>query len=403
MKKEKIVVLTSNLYKPHIGGVENSLYFLSISYLKSGWTPIIVTSDIAPEGVKLPFYEEVSGVKIYRYKTKPSNKLARFIVPSFLFGIYNSFKIYRFVNKRYSPDFVVARYHFNQLMAFLGGMKNSIYLVPGVVKFQNSIKNIEKSNLKSYMQWFYHRALQLLAIKYANRVAVFSHNMVIQVNRVQLQLDFPLITKPGVCSKRFFPLEKQKKYEARNELGIKYEGRVFLCVGRCVKAKGFDLVIRALANIPDKDAQLWIVGDGPLRKEYENMARELQVSDRVVFFGAQKEPELFYRAADFFVMSSIYEPLGQTILEALASGLPIIAFDAGDEVSTATNELIGQKHGIFVDKVDVERLALAIERALNTSREEYEKLSKECRRQAINRFSWDNLANDLKRSAGFLD
>ena len=64
---KSVVVITSNLYKPNIGGVENSLYHLAHSYLKQGLQPIIVASDIASSECKLPEYEEAEGILVYRY------------------------------------------------------------------------------------------------------------------------------------------------------------------------------------------------------------------------------------------------------------------------------------------------------------------------------------------------
>ena len=147
-----VVVITSNLYKPNIGGVENSLYHLAKSYLNQGLQPIIVASDIASSESKLPEYEEVEGILVYRYAMNKSVRIVGLPLPKSLSGIVNAVSLYRQINKQYKPKFTIARYHFNQLFAKWAGLNNTIYLVPGVVKFQNSMQHIEKRGMKSNLQ-----------------------------------------------------------------------------------------------------------------------------------------------------------------------------------------------------------------------------------------------------------
>lgn len=390
-----VVVITSNLYRPHIGGVENSLYHLAESYKVKGFKPVIVTSDIPLDKGYLKSHEVQNGIEIYRYSMSKRVKFLAIPVPKLLSDLYSAVQMYRMINSKYKPVLTITRYHFNQVAVKLAGIPNSVYLVPGVVKFQNSRKNLGSSSISNTLQHYYHRILQYWALKTSDRIAVFSMNMIKQVNSIVKLLDFPIVTKPGVDKSRFFPASRAQKLIDRKQLDLEFDGPVFLCVGRCVKVKGFDIVIRALQYSEIDNYQLWIIGDGPLQADLQNLANETGVFDRVKFLGSQSEPELYYRMADYFLMSSIYEPLGQTILEALSSGLPVVAFDKNTGVETATHELLNLNHGYFMSSTNEYDVAKFIDFILQKGNVEYDYKSKACTELAKERYSWDILADDL--------
>ena len=96
--------------------------------------------------------------------------------------------------------------------------------------------------------------------------------------------------------------------------------RVIAGVGRLHPVKGWHDLLQAFARLPATlDGQplcLLVVGDGPLRKELEQLASQLGIADRVRWAGWQDQPAAFYQLADLFVCSSVSETLGNVILEA---------------------------------------------------------------------------------------
>ncbi|MBF9030149.1 glycosyltransferase [Rhodobacterales bacterium HKCCE3408] len=93
--------------------------------------------------------------------------------------------------------------------------------------------------------------------------------------------------------------------------------------GRFVNRKGFDTLLRAVADLPG--AYLWLMGEGEKRDELEQLAGELGIADRVRFIGWVEEPMHYVAASDCFVMPSRHEPLGNVILEAWATGVPCVS------------------------------------------------------------------------------
>ena len=96
-------------------------------------------------------------------------------------------------------------------------------------------------------------------------------------------------------------------------------------MGRLVDWKALDIVIEALSLVPD--AELVIIGDGPMRAPWRQTAEKLGVADRVTFTGflPQAECAPHLHASQALVLPSIYECGGAVVLEAMASGVPVIA------------------------------------------------------------------------------
>ena len=129
-------------------------------------------------------------------------------------------------------------------------------------------------------------------------------------------------------------------------------------VGKFRKEKNHRLLIEAfyLALNEVSNIRLKLVGDGDLRSEIEELVEELDIKDKVVFRGIQKNINDELKTADIFVLSSDWEGIPLSIIEAMASGLPIISTNAGGVVDILNNN----ETGILVDIGDKEGLATAM-------------------------------------------
>jgi UDP-glucose:(heptosyl)LPS alpha-1,3-glucosyltransferase len=121
----------------------------------------------------------------------------------------------------------------------------------------------------------------------------------------------------------FSPAVRKDRVATRARLGLADRHVVFVLVGSGYARKGVPAAIRALARLP-AHALLVVVGRDKDPSRYESLARRAGLSSRVVFAGPQQDPRPFLGAADAFVLPTIYDPLSNAVLEALACGLPVV-------------------------------------------------------------------------------
>jgi glycosyltransferase involved in cell wall biosynthesis len=123
-------------------------------------------------------------------------------------------------------------------------------------------------------------------------------------------------------------------------------------VGRLVPQKNHELFLQAAAPLAGAvpEARFVIVGDGPLRPQLEASARRLSIADRVAFAGERRDVEALLRTASLFWLTSRWEGTPNVVLEAMASGVPVVATDVG-----GTRELIRSgSEGFVVPPEDVD-------------------------------------------------
>lgn len=110
----------------------------------------------------------------------------------------------------------------------------------------------------------------------------------------------------------------------RRELGIPEDAAVLLSVGDLNKNKNHRAVLEALARMENRNLHYVVCGRGPLKEELEAFAREKGLADRVRFMGYRDDIPAFYAMADVFVFPSFREGLSVSVMEAMASGVPIV-------------------------------------------------------------------------------
>lgn len=131
-----------------------------------------------------------------------------------------------------------------------------------------------------------------------------------------------------------------------------------LAMSRLHEAKGIDVLLRALARLPD--AYAWIAGSGPLEDELKALADELGVAARVRWLGWRDDAGALYRAADVCVFPSRFEPLGNTVIQGWAHGAPVVAASARGP----SDLIVEGEDGLLVPVDDDAALAAAIRRVL---------------------------------------
>ena len=166
-----------------------------------------------------------------------------------------------------------------------------------------------------------------------------------------------------------------------------------LSVGRLVHQKGLDLAVRALAELKDLEWEWCIAGDGPQINILRSLASELGIQDRITFPGWLSHAELVecYKGSNLFLFPSRHEGMPNVVLEAMASGLPIIASRiAGNEELVVDGET-----GILFPSEDVGSLCMALHKLI-TDTSQRQVMGNASRHRVEALYSWENTAQQYQ-------
>ncbi len=136
---------------------------------------------------------------------------------------------------------------------------------------------------------------------------------------------------------------------------------VVMSAGRHAPQKGFDTLLRAFSHLEDSNARLVLLGEGNETESLRTLAMELGIGDRVDFPGFVDNPFKYMASADIFVLSSWYEGFGNVLIEAMATGCPVVSTDC----PSGPNEILKDGvYGSLVPVKDATALSHAIEDVL---------------------------------------
>lgn len=144
----------------------------------------------------------------------------------------------------------------------------------------------------------------------------------------------------------------------RDEIGIPHDAIVFGSIGALEPIKGMDIVVRAFIRlaVTRRDCWLVIVGEGRERDGLALLASQAGVGDRVKFTGYREDVNYCLGGFDVFVLGSRHESFGRVIVEAMASGLPVVASNVGGIPDSVVNKTTG----LLVASEDVEAFSASM-------------------------------------------
>ncbi len=288
-----------------------------------------------------------------------------------------SFNHVKKLHQNYNLDIINAHWIFPDAVA-------AVYIsrklgIPCVISARGcDINNFSNSILKRIqINW---------ALKHANAITVVSDALkekIIEIYNIKEQKINTILN--GVDSS-IFHLMNQKECQAILELNPAKKKLLF--VGQLHPVKNLETMIRALSKIKLEgglDFETLIIGMGPLEKELRDLASELQLtSTDIVFKGQQSHSSVakYYGASDLLCLPSIREGRPNVIIEALATGLPVVASNVG-----GIPELINKQNGELVQPLDIEQLAAKLKFSLD---KEWDRKKISCSQTTS---SWDDCAS----------
>ncbi len=177
--------------------------------------------------------------------------------------------------------------------------------------------------------------------------------------------------------------DQLSRTEARHFLGLSEDQCVFANVGRLHPDKDQKTLINAFAKIAQQlpHAILMIMGKGRLEADLKQQVKQLKLTDKVIFTGNIAHAINYYRAFDYFILSSDYEPFGLVLLEAIIADIPVISTNVG-----GAKEIITDQQWLF-DVGDDKTLAQLMLQISALDASEIKRLNKQNRESLEDNFS----------------
>jgi len=321
-------------YPPHIGGVSSHTYLLSKKLKKRGDKVCVLTYPH-------PDVKDLDGLKVETaYAPNVKGLRGLFFIISATFNLIN-------MVRHYNIDLIHA--HFIIPPGLIGIFVGKILRKKTAVTAHGSDLLIQAKNPIL-------RPLIKFVLVNSDYVLVVNQSLKSKVLELGIKSEKIYVTPNAVDVEKFNPNGKKLPFD----IEITPDKPSILFVGNLVHQKGLRYLLAAKKQM-DSDVELLIVGDGPLRHDLEKKVVDDQIED-VVFVGARRDVDQIMPSADLFVLPSISEGFPITLLEAMASGLPVVATDVG-----GVGEVVADGVGILVKPSDPGELAGAMDKILKNS------------------------------------
>jgi glycosyltransferase involved in cell wall biosynthesis len=362
------VLIINSEYPPIGGGAGNASANIAQHLAKMGYEVAVVTSRFG----NLPHLEQNGNLTIHRIPALRHRQDRSGALEQITFILSASFWTLGLV-PRFKPNATFA--FFGVPSGAAAWFLKRMFGIPYVV----SLRGGDVPGFRPYDFRMYHKMISpFLRVIWRNASAVIANSNGLRqlANAFDSRFEIPIIPN-GVDLESFQTVKRD------------WSSPRLLSVGRIVHQKGLDLAMRALAGLKKLDWEWSVAGDGPQMQALQSLAQELGINDRVTFLGWQTREQLIecYQRSDIFLFPSRHEGMPNAMLEAMASGLPVIA------TCIAGNEelVVDDVTGYLVPSENVESLRVALKKMLSDSTLR-EQMGVASRRRVEENYSWESTA-----------
>lgn len=333
---------------------------------------------------------EVIGEKVEVYRIPPI-----FVFPKIRYPVPRFIALSRKIEQvctNWNPDIIIYNHMIYLTTLPIFWLKNKLN-VPSIVTTDAfpGISWFYGNKIVDFVGYLYSRLVAKKILKLADGIQLMTVQLLADTKRMNLNLDNSTIfvCSRGVDTELFEP--RNDKSGLRKELGIEEDEIVVLYVGRLDLVKGVNYLLQAAKRILTNhdNIKFLIVGEGSLRQKYERFAKNL--FQGIIFTGWRSDVSKLMNIANIFILPSLSEGTANVVMEASASGLPVIATEVGEVPRIVSNS----ETGILVKPKDVDRLVEAIERLIENPLAA-ENMGERGRRRIEESYGWEIICDKLE-------
>lgn len=362
------ILMLVHKFLPSIGGTQILAYNYAKRLVQRGHRVTVLTSSFQAS----PLVEEIDGIKIMRFnKVDLPFSFPWYVTPKMLPATLQSVKTFDLLHSFYFASF----------QALTGAIASKLQVRP---IFLNST-----FPAGSYPRDLYTRTAGRMVLNNANAIFAQSEAERVILSRYVSPKKIRILP-PGIDSESYEKLPDLKA--TRLKCGLHEDDTVLLYVGHITNAKGIPELLHTFASLTRrlKGLKLLLVGDGDIEST-KQMAEDLNISDQVQLAGSIPYESMHevYAVADLFVFPSHFESFGMVLLEAAASGLPIVSTNVG----CAAELVLDGKNGKIVSKCN-DRFAEACYTILTNP--SFRTSAANLRKAILHRYNWETIVDELE-------
>ncbi|MBN1833369.1 MAG: glycosyltransferase family 4 protein [Deltaproteobacteria bacterium] len=395
----RILILTDVFFPDTVGGAGRVAYHLSNELSLKEHEIHVITRNT--EG-NLPDHQEIHrNLIVHRFL---STRKESFL--SFLSEIKNTASLNRYLTRDISFDLVCT----HQSLVSIGPLMSSSLRNTPIIHYFHSPWHEEflikiqredaEPSIKESTIAFLMKKIERQVLRKADKVIVLSRFMLERVSKIHSYPKTRLVQIPGGVDLNRYCLPIGGKHAVRDILGLSQDKTVFLTVRNLVPRMGLENLIEAFNQsdmIRDKGLLL-IGGKGFLEESLKKKVRDSALHNTVRFLGHIPEEDLpqMYQASDFFVLPTIkLEGFGLVILEAMASGTPVLGTPIG-----GIPEVIGPfDRELLFDGIGWQQIKSKIEEVIHDTPRRLRWTPQACRDYVEKNFSWHRVVNTFEQVA----
>lgn len=340
------VLILNYEFPPMGGGAGHASYELAKRLVNDGYQVDVLTSGMADSLLE----ENVDGINVSRVRSRRKGIQNSGLLGalSYVFAAIPRCK-YLLQNRRYD----VVHYYFGLPTGMIMLLMPEIRRLPSVVSLRGSdVPGYDQDNLILRCMHFTLSPATRYIWRRARKVIANSEGLRRLAQRVPTGRSIGVI-RNGVDLDIFKPCCKAESAQEAETAPLN-----IATVARLIPRKGLEHLLNAMDKLEDLCIQLSIYGAGSHAEQLQDLVVELGLQNKVTFAGFKNRGQLpdVYKSADIFVLPSVSESCSMALLEAMASGLPVIATSVGGNVEIVANGV----NGFLVPPADPAALAGAI-------------------------------------------
>ncbi len=377
----KVLILTQ-YFQPHIGGIEIVAYNQAKELVLRGNQVTLITSKVNEEAEE----EIIDGIKVIRVKALNfTEKYFGFPYPVF----YP--KLLLILKEEIKKSDIIHTHGIVWMQSFFSAIISKIYRKPIVLTQHNTFVNY-KNPIFRLIEKIADKTIGKYTLNSSNKIIAVSGETKKYILSIDKKLNNISISYNGVNFKRFKPVRDKKI--VREELKINPEEFICLTIRRITFKNGIDTFLEVAKSFNSKIKDIFFIlgGTGPDTDMVKKYIKDNHLSNvKLVGFVSDEELPYYYASSDIFILpSKTGEGFPLVVIEAFASGLPVIGTNTGGQI-----EIVKENQtGFIVEPNDPEQISKKIE-YLYDKKKLLTEMSKNCRKLIEKEFSWEKNVDSL--------